>query len=335
MKKIDRLILRSFVGPLLLTFSLAVLVLLMQFVWKYVDDLVGKGLEFSVIAELLLYASATFVPMALPIAVLFASIMTMGNFGEKYELVAMKAGGISVRRAMMPMALVVLLLTGVAFYFANNVMPTAMLKYRVTLYDITRKKPAINIRPGEYYKELEGYVIRVGEKDKDGHELRDVVIYDHTKGSSQMNVIVAKRGNMQASSDNRFLRFTLYDGYSYSELSDGKNFQRRPFTTVGFREQSINIDIYLIFTFRVRGWLLFVHLFTDVSGVVPLGTISQNGVDGQQMGVEHTLLIVRAMSEDSELHLQRRSIYGITGETLRGTSLAQAACRHIDRGCQS
>jgi len=242
-KKIDRLILRSFVGPLLLTFSLSVLVLLMQFVWKYVDDLVGKGLEFSVIAELLLYASATFVPMALPIAVLFASIMTMGNFGEKYELVAMKAGGISVRRAMMPMALVVLLLTGVAFYFANNVMPTAMLKYRVTLYDITRKKPAINIRPGEYYKELEGYVIRVGEKSKDGRELRDVVIYDHTKGSSQMNVIVAQRGNMQASSDNRFLRFTLYDGYSYSELSDGKNFLRRPFTTLGFSEMYINIDI--------------------------------------------------------------------------------------------
>ena len=243
MKKIDRLILRSFVGPLLLTFSLSVLVLLMQFVWKCVDDLVGKGLEFSIIAELLLYASATFVPMALPIAVLFASIMTMGNFGEKYELVAMKAGGISVRRAMMPMAIVVILLTGVAFYFANNVMPTAMLKYRVTLYDITRKKPAINIRPGEYYKELEGYVIRVGHKDRDGHELRDVIIYDHTKGASQTNVIVARRGNMQASSDNRFLRFTLYEGYSYSELTDGKNSIRRPFTTIGFSEQSINIDI--------------------------------------------------------------------------------------------
>ena len=243
MKKIDRLILRSFIGPLLLTFSLSVLVLLMQFVWKYVDDLVGKGLEFSVIVELLLYASATFVPMALPIAVLFASIMTMGNFGEKYELVAMKAGGISVRRAMMPMAIVAVLLTGVAFYFANNVMPTAMLKYRVTLYDITRKKPAINIRPGEYYKELEGYVIRVGEKDRDGRELRDVIIYDHKRGANQTNVIVAQRGTMQASSDNHFLRFTLYDGYSYSELTDNKNFQRRPFTTVGFREQSINIDI--------------------------------------------------------------------------------------------
>ncbi len=243
MKKIDRLILRSFVGPLLLTFSLAVLVLLMQFVWKYVDDLVGKGLEFSVIAELLLYASATFVPMALPIAVLFASIMTMGNFGEKYELVAMKAGGISVRRAMMPMFLVALLLTGVAFYFGNNVMPTAMMKYRMTLYDITRKKPAINIRPGEYYKELEGYVIRVGSKSHDGHELGDVIIYDHTHGNTQTNVIVAKRGTMHASSDNHFLRFTLYDGYSYSELSDGRNYQRRPFTTISFREQSINIDI--------------------------------------------------------------------------------------------
>ena len=243
MKKIDRLILRSFIGPLLLTFSLSVLVLLMQFVWKYVDDLVGKGLEFSIIAELLLYASATFVPMALPIAVLFASIMTMGNFGEKYELVAMKAGGISVRRAMMPMALVVLLLTGVAFYFGNNIMPTAMMKYRITLYDITRKKPAINIHEGEYYKEIEGYVIRVGEKSNDGRELRDVIIYDHKKGAEQTNVIVAQRGTMQASSDNQFLRFTLYDGYSYSELSDGRNFQKRPFTTVSFKEQSINIDI--------------------------------------------------------------------------------------------
>ena len=110
MRKLDRLILRSFIGPLVLTFAIAVFVLLMQFVWKYIDDLVGKGLEAGVIAELLMYASATFVPMALPIAVLFASIMTMGNFGEKYELVAMKAGGVSVSRIMMPMALVVLML---------------------------------------------------------------------------------------------------------------------------------------------------------------------------------------------------------------------------------
>lgn len=243
MKKIDRLILRSFIGPLVLTFTLSVLVLLMQFVWKYVDDLVGKGLEFSVIAELLMYASATFVPMALPIAVLFASIMTMGNFGEKYELVAMKAGGISVRRAMMPMAVVVVLLTGMAFYFANNVMPTAMLKYRMTLYDITRKKPAVNIRPGEYYKEFDGYVIRVGSKGRDGRTLQDIIIYDHSRGANATTVIVAQRGFMEASPDNQYLKFTLYDGYSYSEESSGENFRTRPLTSIGFRQQSLNFDI--------------------------------------------------------------------------------------------
>lgn len=256
MKKIDWLILRSFIGPLLLTFSISVFVLLMQFVWKYIDDLVGKGLEFSVIAELLMYASATFVPMALPIAVLFASIMTMGNFGEKYELVAMKAGGISISRVMMPMAIVVLLLSGVAFYFANNVMPTAMLKYRMTLYDITRKKPAVNIRPGEYYKDIEGYVIRVGSKDPDGRILHDVVIYDHSNGMSETSVIVAKQGVMQASADNRYLRFTLNDGYTYVESSAGENSVRRPLTSIGFDEQTITFDISS-FAFNRSGEDLF------------------------------------------------------------------------------
>ncbi len=243
MKKLDRLILRSFVGPLVLTFAISVFVLLMQFLWKYIDDMVGKGLEFGVIAELLLYASATFVPMALPIAVLFASIMTMGNFGEKYELVAMKAGGVSISRVMLPMALVVLLLTGVAFVFSNDVMPQAMLHYRMTLYDITRKKPAVNIRPGEYYKDIEGYVIRVGSKAPDGCTLEDVIIYDHSHGVGENNVIVARSGLMQTTLDNRYLLFTLTDGYSYSEYTTGKHYQSRPLTTVRFDRQTIAFDI--------------------------------------------------------------------------------------------
>lgn len=243
MKKLDRLILRSFLGPLLLTFTIAVFVLLMQFVWKYIDDLVGKGLDFGIIAELLLYASATFVPMALPIAVLFASIMTMGNFGEKYELVAMKAGGISISRAMLPMAFIVLTLTGMAFYFANNVMPEAMLRYRMTLYDVTRKKPAVNIRPGEYYKEIDGYVIRVGSKSQDGRILQDIVIYDHSKGISETNVIVAKTGIMQTTLDNRYLLFSLTDGYSYAEPTIGEYYNKRPLTTVRFGQQTISFDI--------------------------------------------------------------------------------------------
>ena len=243
MKKIDRLILRSFLGPLLLTFSISVFVLLMQFVWKYIDDMVGKGLEFGIIAELLLYASATFVPMALPIAILFASIMTMGNFGEKYELVAMKAGGISISRVMLPMAVVAVLLMGMAFYFANNVMPEAMLRYRMTLYDVTRKKPAVNIRPGEYYKDIDGYVIRVGNKAPDGRTLQDVIIYDHSKGVGETNVIVARNGIMQTTMDNRYMLFSLIDGYSYSEPTSGEYSDKRPLTTVKFGHQTISFDI--------------------------------------------------------------------------------------------
>ncbi len=243
MKKVDRLILKSFLGPLLLTFVIAVFVLLMQFVWKYIDDLVGKGLDFAVIAQLMLYASATFVPMALPIAVLFASIMTMGNFGEKYELVAMKAGGISVRRVMMPMALVSMLLMGIAFYFANNVLPVAMYKYRSTLYDIQRKKPAVSIRPSEFYSEIDGYVIRVNTKDPDGRTMRDIIIYDHTEGINRTNIIVADHGYMQSTPDDHYLLFTLYDGYNYSEPTDGENELSRPLTSIGFTEQTLTFDI--------------------------------------------------------------------------------------------
>lgn len=243
MKRLDRLILKSFLGPLLLTFTIAVFVLLMQFVWKYIDDLVGKGLEFGVIAELMLYASATFVPMALPIAVLFASIMTMGNFGEKYELVAMKAGGISVKRIMIPMAFVALLLTGVAFYFANDVLPVAMTRYRQTLYDIQRKKPAVSIRPNEYYTEIDGYVIRINKKETDGRTMGDIIIYDHSQGINRTNVIVADHGYMQTTPDDRYLVFTLQDGYTYSEPSDGENYAKRPLTRIQFDEQILTFDI--------------------------------------------------------------------------------------------
>lgn len=243
MKRIDRLILKSFLGPLLLTFAIAVFVLLMQFVWKYIDDLVGKGLDFGIIAELMLYASATFVPMALPIAVLFASIMTMGNFGEKYELVAMKAGGVSLSRVMLPLTLVALLLTGVAFGFANNVMPKAVLKYKQTLFDITRKKPALNIRPSEYYSDIDGYVIRVNQKDANDGTLRDILIYDHSNGMNETNVIVADNGYMQTSPDDRYLIFTLNDGYTYSESMSGENATTCPLTRIKFDQQVLTFDI--------------------------------------------------------------------------------------------
>lgn len=205
--------------------------------------MVGKGLDFWIIAQLLFYASATFVPMALPIATLFASIMTMGNFGEKYELVAMKAGGISIKRVMMPMALMVLLLTGMAFYFANNVMPVAVLKYKMTLYDVTRKKPALNIKPSEYYSGIDGYVIRIDQKDKENKNLKNIIIYDHTDGMGNVSVTVADRGRMTVTPDERFLVFDMYDGYSYVEDVKGQNAYARPLTRMKFDEQTMRFDL--------------------------------------------------------------------------------------------
>ncbi len=242
-KKIDKLILRSFIGPLVLTFLISVFVLLMQFIWKYVDDIAGKGLSVGVIMELLLDASATFVPMAMPIAVLFASIMTMGNLGERYELVALKGGGIPLWRAMVPMGVVVLLLTVVAYCFADYVMPSAVLKYRTTLYDITRKKPALNIREGEYYSEIDGFIIRVNEKEGDGKTLHDITIYDQRGNAGEPDVVTAREGYMQTTPDEGYLLFTLYDGCSYSENHDKSSADKIPLTRIYFAKNEMSFDL--------------------------------------------------------------------------------------------
>ena len=128
-----------------MTFFIAMFILLMQFLWKYIDDFVGKGLEWYIIAQLMFYVSATFVPMALPLAVLLSSLMTFGNLGEKYELTAIKAAGISLRSVMKPLVVISIFISAFAFYFSNNVMPYANLKFRSLLYDVQSKKPAVNI----------------------------------------------------------------------------------------------------------------------------------------------------------------------------------------------
>ena len=332
MKKIDRLILKSFLGPLLLTFAIAVFVLLMQFVWKYIDDLVGKGLEFGVIAELLMYASATFVPMALPIAVLFASIMTMGNFGEKYELVAMKAGGISVSRIMLPMALVAMLLMGVAFYFANNVLPVAMYQYRTTLYDIQRKKPAVSIRPSEYYNEIDGYVIRVNKKDPDGRTMRDIIIYDHTEGINRTNVIVADHGYMQSTPDDHYLLFTLYNGYSYSEPTDGENYEKRPLTSIGFDEQVLTFDISS-FAFEKSDAQLFSNHY-QMLNVAQLdstvGTLEKSLLDRQEelcttmVNKMRVYNVAKDMEGDSAVYIDVKKLVADSNSVYRQKVLTQA-----------
>lgn len=243
-KKLDILILRSYFLPLLGTFFIVLFIQLMQFLWKYIDDLVGKGLEWNIIGQLVFYISATFVPMALPLGILLASLMTFGNLGENYELVAMKSAGISLKRIMWPLIIVSFLMSAFAFFFANNIMPKANLKAMALLHDVRSQKPAVNIKEGVFYNEIDGYVIKVGNKDKDGKTIRNILIYDHTKRSGNANLTIAQWGRMEITPDNRYLIFTLFNGTNYYERTETREqSETRPMQRTRFREQYRRIDL--------------------------------------------------------------------------------------------
>jgi len=217
-KKLHKLILQSFLGPFVLTFVIVVFVLLMQFLWKYIDDLVGKGLDTHVIAELLMYTSASLVPMALPLAVLLASIMCFGNLGEHNELLAFKSAGISLQTIMSPVIVMVGLITIGAFLFNNNVLPFTNLKMRSLLYDIQKQNPELQIKPGLFDNTIEGYSIRVEDKDSRTSLLKGIQIYDHSEHLGNIVVTIADSGYIRMTSDERHLLFTLYNGYTYTEM---------------------------------------------------------------------------------------------------------------------
>jgi len=215
-KKLDKLILKSFFGPFIVTFFIAFFVLMMQTLWKYIDDLVGKGLPFITIIKFVWYASATLSSLAMPIAILISSIMTFGNLGESFELVAIKSAGISLLRFMRPLVWVTVVLCIITFLFANYVIPYSQLKF-VTLYrDILVKKPALNMKQGIFYTDIDKYAIKVGKKDKDGKKIENVLIYEQTN-PLQENTIIAKGGKMEVSANNQYLEFNLTDGNRYQE----------------------------------------------------------------------------------------------------------------------
>ncbi len=197
----------------------------MQFFWLYMDELIGKGLGTWLIVQLLFYMSTTMVPLALPLGILLASIMTFGNMGENFELVAIKSAGISLLRFMRPLLLFIVFISALGFLFNNNVIPFANLKALSLLYDLRNSKPALNIRAGQFNSDIKDYAIRVGEKDNDGKTIRNVVIYDHTSGMGNEKVVLAKQGEMIPSPDKQYMIFRLKDGWRYDESAGTGNSQ--------------------------------------------------------------------------------------------------------------
>ena len=241
-KKLDKLILKAFVWPFIATFFITLFVFMMQILWKYIDDLVGKGLDLLTLTEFLIYASATLVTLAMPIAILLSSIMTFGKLGENFELVAIKSSGISLLRFMRPLFFVSVLLSGIAFLFANYIAPVANLKFAVIYHDIYEKSPAFDLKDGVFYNGFRGYSIKVGKKEKDKSTLHEVLIYEQSNGL-QDNTIISESGKMTMSNDKKFLEFRLHNGNRYEENGGGYNANKTEFINLGFQEYNKLFDL--------------------------------------------------------------------------------------------
>jgi len=237
------MIIRAFVGPLLVTFVVVLFILVMQFLWKYVDDLMGKGLEWYVLLELMTYATASFVPLALPLAILLSSIMTLGGLGENSELVPMRSAGMGLLKILFPLVIFVCGLTLASYYFSNNVLPVANLRFHSLLWDVTRKKPALNLQPGIFYNGIDGFSIRAMQKDDDG-TLHDVLIYDHrVPFQGNRTVVRARAGSMQRSVDGHFLVLDLRDGNFYREDTPAGERGKYPMMRGTFAQDEIRLDL--------------------------------------------------------------------------------------------
>ncbi len=216
-KRMDTFILQSFLPLFVMTFCICLFIVLMQFLWRYIDDLVGKGLGVDVISELFFYAALTMVPMALPLAILLASLMIFGNLGENFELTAMKASGISLLRTMAP--LIVLIAAG-AFFFQNNVLPIAQPKMYTLLYSVRQKSPELEIPEGVFYDQIPGYNLFIEHKNRDTGVLYDMMIYDVSRGFENSSIILSDSGKMSFTADKTHLFLELWSGESFENLKD-------------------------------------------------------------------------------------------------------------------
>lgn len=248
-KRLYLYILQTFLPVFFMTFGISLFIILMQFLWKYVEDLVGKGLETHVLAELFLYAALTLVPMALPLAILLASLMSFGNLGERYELLAIKAAGISLLRAMRPLIVLIIFVCIGAFFFQNDIIPKINVKFRTLMISIKQKSPELDIPEGSFYSGIENYNIYVKAKDKETGTLREVMIYDVSKGFDNMAVIVCDSAKMKMSSNKDYLQLNLYNGQQFSNFKQSglgdrsalRNDKFVPYSRENFKEKTVII----------------------------------------------------------------------------------------------
>ena len=222
MKKLDQFILKSFIGPFFAILLVVVFILMMQFLWLYIDELVGKGLSFKVILEFLGWGSATLLPLSLPLATLLSSMMTLGTLGENNELLAIKAAGISLQRVLVPLAISCGIVSVGAFFISNDLIPVAYNKIYTLRDDIGKTKEEIKIPTGTFYNGIDGYILRVDERNDETGMMHGVMVYNHTKNKGNTSLTLADSAQMKMSKDKSYLTFVLYDGSNYEETNNKK-----------------------------------------------------------------------------------------------------------------
>ena len=222
MKKLDQFILRSFIGPFFAILLVVIFILMMQFLWLYIDELVGKGLSFKVILEFLGWGSATLLPLSLPLATLLASMMTLGTLGENNELLAIKAAGISLQRVLIPLASVCFIVSIGAFFISNDLIPLAYNKIYTLRDDIGKTKEEIKIPTKTFYNGIEGYILRVNDRNDETGMMHGVMVYNHTGNKGNTNLILADSAEMRMSKDKTYLTFVMHHGSNYEETNTKK-----------------------------------------------------------------------------------------------------------------
>ena len=242
-KKLDAFILKSFLMLFSGTFFICLFIFMMQFLWRYVDELVGKGLEIGVLAQFFFYSGLTLIPLSLPLAILLAALMTFGNFGERYELLSMKAAGIPLLRIIRPLVLFCALLAGMSFYFQNVIAPKAQMKLWTLLVSMKQTSPELDIPEGVFYSDIDGYNIYVKQKNRETGIMKDVLIYNFSDGFENAHIIWASEGKMEMTADKQHLYLHLYNGEQFENLkSQTISSQNVPYRRETFREKHLMIE---------------------------------------------------------------------------------------------
>lgn len=331
LKKIDRLLILGFIPPFVVTFFIALFVLVMQTLWLYIDEIAGKGVGLFLMMELLGYLSVSMIPMALPIAILISSVMILGNLAERYELSSMKSAGVPLWRIMLPLMVVNFGIAVGSFYISNNLIPVSNLKFRSRLYDIRKQKPTLNLEEGIFNDDFEGYAIRIGEKRSDERTIENVLIIDHSDATEgRLLEIAADSGEMYVTEDERFFVMRLFNGWQYVEM-EGKD-KSYPFMRTSFQQWQKVFDLGEFQINRTDE-----RLFKSHQSMLTVGQLAV-AIDSINRSIEGRLESVRTTNEKyySFLKTKEPDSTGVAANTqkarsLRGNSpLAQVRLDRLD-----